>query len=428
MKSTIRRAIATLTALLLAGSMVICIPVMTWADDYDFEYSSDIEVDPDGHWRDVSYGATVHIADVEVHSNSGYIDHVNEGVSIRVNHRFGTVITNEGSVYTNAGEVSNNHGDVGSNQSYAIVAVNYDDGLVGGVSGSRTDGNNGQVVDNFGAVFNNENGIVEINHGGAVDGGTINMNLGEGTLTGDVNVIKQMWKVVSDVWDNLTTADGTAGDTFVENDSNGDFKDFWLWENGSVTLSASDNTKIISGLTTNGDATITDNGNGTWTISGISENIVIDVVFDEAGNPVPIAVRKVIENEEDTGSGNNTADTALVSATFTAAQIQSMIESALADSLARANGAPVTVIDLYLGNDPSLTADAVVALCSGSVAKRCHFTHNGQKFVLFVPVIDTTSVTFQQCLALLDAEPGKQAGPIRLSQILAPVGTGLSQE
>lgn len=428
MKTTIRRAIATLTALLLAGSMVICIPVMTWADDYDFEYSSDIEVDPDGHWRNISYGVTVHIADVEVHTNGGYIDHVNEGVSIRTNSRNGTVITNEGSVYTNAGEVSNNHGDVGGNNSYAIVAVNYDDGLVGGVSGSRTDGNNGRVVDNFGAVFNNENGIVEINHGGTVDGGTISMNLGEGTLTGDVNVIKQMWKVVSDVWDNLTTADGTAGDTFVENDSNGDFKDFWLLEEGAVTLSSSDNTKIISGLTTNGDATITDNGNGTWTISGISENIVIDVVFDDAGNPVPIRIRQVTETAEDTGSGSNNADVAAVSATFTAAQIQSMIESAMAESLAKANGAPVTIIDLYFGNDPSLTADAVVALCTGSVAKRCHFTHNGQNFVLFVPVIDTTSVTFQQCLALLDEEPGKQAGPIRLSQILAPVGTGLSQE
>ena len=219
------------------------------------------------------------------------------------------------------------------------------------------------------------------------------------------------------------------GRIFATQRGYGDFKDFWLWENGSVTLSASDNTKIISGLTTNGDATITDNGNGTWTISGISENIVIDVVFDEAGNPVPVRVRKVTENEEETGSGNNTADTAPVTGNvLTAAQIQALIESVLAESFAKANGASVTVIDLYLGNDPSLTADAVAALCTGSVAKRCHFTHNGQKSVLFVPVIDTTSIAYQQSLTLLDAEPGKQAGPIRLSQIFAPIGVTLSQE
>lgn len=425
MKTTIRRAIATLTALLLAGSMVICIPVMTWADDYDVEYTSQIEINPNGQ-RVIHEESTVHIADEDVDHNFGYIDHVNGDVTIATNEIEGTINTNAGYVQENRNEISNNYGDVGEN--HRTVTVNYENGLVGGVENNRTGGNDGRVVDNYGAVFNNLSGVVEINHGGTVDGGTINMNLGEGTLTGDVNVIKQMWKVVSDVWDNLTTADGTAGDTFVENDSNGDFKDFWLWENGSVTLSASDNTKIISGLTTNGDATITDNGNGTWTISGISENIVIDVVFDEAGNPVPIAVRKVTENEEDTGSGNNTADTAPVSANFTAAQIQSMIESAVAESLVKANSAPVTIIDLNPGNDPSLTADAVVALCTGSVVKRFHFTHNGQNFVLFVPVIDTTSVTFQQCLALLDAEPGKQAGPIRLSQIFAPVGVSVSQE
>jgi hypothetical protein len=111
-----------------------------------------------------------------------------------------------------------------------------------------------------------------------------------------------------------------------------------------------------------------------------------------------------------------------------AAQIQSKIESALAESLAVANGKAVTVIDLEFGNDPSFTADAVMALCNGRVAKRVHFTHNGKKYVLFVPVMDTTSTAYSQCLASLNAESGRQAGPLRLAQIFAPVGLTVSRE
>ncbi len=419
-----KRGIASATAFLLAGSMVIGIPISTFARDYDYELTSDIP-NPESNEHDVIVDSilSVRIADVDVYENNGgYIDQVNENVRIELN--LGTVNTNNGLVGSNFGDVSYNHGDVGRNS--GTVTVNYEDGLVGGVDGNKTAGNSSRVVDNYGAVFNTDGGVVEINHGGAVDGGTINMNLGEGTLTGDVNVIKQMWEIVSDAWDKLKSKDKSAGDTYKELDENDALKNFWLWENGSVTLSASDNTKKISGITaTGGDATITDNGNGTWTISGIGADIAIEVVFDEKGNPIPIRARKVNENEEETGSGNNNAPV-VTGNILTAAQIQAMIESALAESLA--SGAPVTVIDLYLGNDPSLTADAVVALCGGDVAKRCHFTHNGQKFILFVPVMDTTSAAYLQCLALMDAEPGKQAGPIRLSQIFAPAGFALSQE
>ncbi len=91
-------------------------------------------------------------------------------------------------------------------------------------------------------------------------------------------------------------------------------------------------------------------------------------------------------------------------------------------------GQPVTVIDLNLGAEPNLSADAVFALFDGNTAKMCHFTHNGQNYVLFIPVVDTGSAAFAQCLAILNAEPNGMAGPIRLSQIFAPVGATVSQE
>ena len=126
------------------------------------------------------------------------------------------------------------------------------------------------------------------------------------------------------------------------------------------------------------------------------------------------------------------APVAATSATFTAAQIQSMILGQL--SAMQTLGQPVTVtdsatvIDLNLGAEPNLSADAVFALFDGNTAKMCRFTHNGQNYVLFIPVVDTGSAAFAQCLAILNAEPNGMAGPLRLSQIFAPVGAHVSQE
>lgn len=120
------------------------------------------------------------------------------------------------------------------------------------------------------------------------------------------------------------------------------------------------------------------------------------------------------------------ASVAATSAMFTAAQIQAMILGQL--SAMQTLGQPVTVIDLNLGAEPNLSADAVFALFGGNTAKMCRFTHNGQNYVLFIPVVDTGSAAFAQCLAILNAEPNGMAGPIRLSQIFAPVGAHVSQE
>ena len=182
-----------------------------------------------------------------------------------------------------------------------------------------------------------------------------------------------------------------------------------------------------------------DNGTYVITITAIGANVALTntdlgltVQAIQQQNPdipdiddVIIRVAPSIQITEDE-SGNNRSVTEAAPATgnvITAAQISAMIESALAANPTE------TVLDVDLGNDPSLTADSLIALCEkNNVAKRCHFTHNGMKFVLFVPVVDSTSATYQQCKALLDAEPGKQAGPIRLSQLFAPVGFSLSGE
>ncbi|MBR3644113.1 MAG: hypothetical protein IKN57_11450, partial [Parasporobacterium sp.] len=172
------------------------------------------------------------------------------------------------------------------------------------------------------------------------------------------------------------------------------------------------------------------NGSYVITITAISANTILRhsdlglTVRQLLDVPDNVIIRVAPDIQiEDEPSGNRVAESSPATGNvITAAQISAMIESALAAN------PDATVLDIDLGNDPSLDADAVLALCDIKIAKRCHFTHNGIKFVLFVPVVDTDSASFKQCLALIDAEEGKQAGPIRLSYLFAPVKFSLSQE
>lgn len=147
--------------------------------------------------------------------------------------------------------------------------------------------------------------------------------------------------------------------------------------------------------------------------------------------PAPSPASPIQDESADNTSSSATlqetvAPVAATSAMFTAAQIQSMILDRL--SAMQTLGQPVTVIDLNLGAEPNLSADTVFALFAGNTAKMCRFTHNGQNYVLIIPVVDTGSAEFAQCMAILNAESNGMAGPIRLSQIFAPVGVHVSQE
>lgn len=159
---------------------------------------------------------------------------------------------------------------------------------------------------------------------------------------------------------------------------------------------------------------------------GINVNVALTLI-QVAPEPQPQTDPVGSDDTTEVASAATEAPEVPVSVTLTSAQIQSMIESSLAASLAAANETAITAVDLDLGNDPSLTADAAVAFCGGNVAKRYYFTYNRQRFALYVPVIDMTSMAYLQCLALLEAEPGKQAGLIRLSQLFAPLGVTLEE-
>ena len=137
------------------------------------------------------------------------------------------------------------------------------------------------------------------------------------------------------------------------------------------------------------------------------------VAAETSGNP----------GENSNVSGSTPNYSTVSTSSVTAASVLAQITNALAID----PGA--TSVNLDLGTDPSLGVDAIRALCEGnSVVKECHFTHDGKKFVLIIPVVDKESPIYKLCLELLAQEPGGTAGPIKLSQIFAPVGFDLKEE
>ena len=95
-------------------------------------------------------------------------------------------------------------------------------------------------------------------------------------------------------------------------------------------------------------------------------------------------------------------------------------------------GAGVTiVVDIDLGNEPSLTTGHLIALLESTKQrnlfdKRCHFTHKGKKYMLFVPA-KLNNIIPELDHKLYD-EPYQQAGPMRLAELFVDFGFELLEE
>ncbi|MCR5734602.1 MAG: hypothetical protein K6G22_08360 [Lachnospiraceae bacterium] len=319
---------------------------------------------------------------------------VGSGVTLNVNN--GSIAVNEGTINTNNNSVNINFSNVTNSDTGVVVSNRQGATVAGGGSVYQNAGSvtgNSSVTNNYGEVSGDGN--VETNEsGGTVSGnGNVGTNKAGGTVSGTGTITitpNEGYEINGDTGTNL------AGTNFT----------YSLERNGNnvvVTLSAP---------------------TGAVTINPAALNLLITAIQQGGGNVVVRTDSSVIVTDNETRSSNETTGTTSAAGNvITAAQINAMIESALAAN----PGA--TVIDIDLGNDPSFTADTLIALCEMNiVAKNCHFTHNGIKSILFIPVIDPTSAAYKQCKALLDEEPGKQAGPIRLYQIFAPVGFSLPQK
>ena len=394
-----KRCLAALVAAILVGGVTVAVPSLIYAQDY--LYSDDIGDAPRNIGHNDEVGTVTATAPLN-ENDGGDISTVDDGASVTYNYglisdNFGTVSYNFGQIQYNCGTVINNYSETGilSNhdrhdlERIGTVVNQYYNVFFSGLGNNVTT----TYDNNFTQVDKNELGY-RIRSLQVTENGTPIENI-SGTIT-----IAPSENYTISGEDSTNPANSKATYTCVRQ------------ENGSYVIT-------ITGLT--GDVTIS------RAQLGLTINQIIEQNAEENEENVPNVVIRIdpsIQITEDESSNSRLIESApAASNVITAAQISAMIESALAAN------PDTTVLDIDLGNDPSLTADSLIALCEkNNVAKRCHFTHNGMKFVLFVPVVDPTSATYQQCKVLLDAEPDKQAGPIRLSQLFAPVGFSLSGE
>ncbi len=447
-KEIAKKCMAIATALTLVGGMAVGIPASVYALNNPHE----------GTFGQVNVGESITNRGV-IDDNYGSVqnDTSTSEICYEQGYPMPVVINNQaGGTVSGAGSVRNNYGTVTGS---GIVNNNYNGGIVNGtgninynraggiVNGTQRVGNNWGTVNGDGDITRNEVGgtanganSITYNWGNVTNSSASVTNHYSGALADNVTVENNYSDnssiTATNTFFSVTiTGFNNSEAAYTSGFSNANNKKFLqTTNNGTITITPNEGYEI------NGDTdtgTNFDGGNFTYsletdgnnvivtlsspegavTISPVELNLLITAIQQGGGNVVVRTDSSVTVSEDETGSNRTVSDTAPATGNVvTAAQISAMIESALAAN------PDATVLDIDLGNDPSLDADAVLALCDIKIAKRCHFTHNGMKFVLFVPVVDTDSASFKQCLALIDAEEGKQAGPIRLSLLFKPVG------
>ena len=380
------------------------------------------------------------------------------------NNENATISNNLGSatVETNGGTIRNNDGTVGANNGTNNGIVENNNGVViNGQTGVVTTNKSGGTVSGNGNVGTNMaggtvsgTGTITDNYGNVTGAATIE-NYYSGTLAEDVTITitnnysensaitatNQYYSVTITEFENSEAA-YTSGFT-VKNSVN------YLEDsnNGVITITPAEGYEIRGNMGTNqvgtnftyslqrneNNVTVTlSSPTGAVTISPDALNLIIALIQqgggDPAGGGTSVVVRtdnsvKVSDGDNSNASGSTQTYSTGSTSSVTAANILAQIANALTIN----PGA--TSVSLDLGNDPSLGVDAIRALCEGnSVVKECHFTHDGRKFVLIIPVVDKESPIYKLCLELLAQEPGGTAGPIKLSQIFAPVGFDLKEE
>ncbi len=229
--------------------------------------------------------------DGTVTENNGMVETNNYDATVETNngtvtYNYGMVETNYGTVSTNYGMMESNHGTVPENN--GTVKNNNYDATVETNNGTVTE-NNGTVTKNFYTVKTNNgtvgtnyyNATVETNNGTVVTnviGGTVTDNYGTvetnsgrvvnnyGGTVGGTSAINNYYKLTYEA-DNVTVSGLT-----VKNGNS------YILSTASVTLAPPSGRHFKSIEITPEGATLTENDNGTYTLSGVTENIELTVI------------------------------------------------------------------------------------------------------------------------------------------------------
>ncbi len=215
-----------------------------------------------------------------VNTNNGTIDQVSTQPTQPGNLK-GTVTTNNGTINNNAAIVQENAGTVNYNESTGVVT-------------------------------NTNNGKVEVNKGGTVNGGTVEINLGHPESAAAANVLQQMYQVISEKLGNLSWTDGTDNNKqdYYEEHFSSSQVNLWLDTEGKLILTPADPTKEIKSISTpNGGATVVKRDDGKYEIYGITKDTNLSVLFVGESVPVKVEVKTEENKEEDKKEEKKTTTT-----------------------------------------------------------------------------------------------------------------------
>ncbi len=343
---------------------------------------------------------------------TGEID-TNDG-DVVVNEKTGVITDNNGNVDTNNGTITDNNADavvkdnngiVETNKASAVIEIN--DGVInvndGTVGNGTEEGkkNNGTVKFNDGTVVSSSEGAVKVNFGGTVTGGNVEINLGEGNVTG-TSPIKQMWEVMSNFWDVITRnkTDEAEGDVYALDTSKkaeatdesaaSDIKLFLLEDEGAMIIKPVDDSVEFSGLIIvdeNGEPISEDSlaeyakisaVDGGWRISDIKKDIHIKPVEksadpDPSPTPSPTPAPKKRTNSEekkeeggDGGDNNSSSNPVPVTPVTTPAITPPAATANLAQSLTAE--VPITGISaIQVDSNGTVTSVAITPVLDKNV-------------------------------------------------------------
>ncbi|WP_147367778.1 hypothetical protein [Butyrivibrio sp. X503] len=205
---------------------------------------------------------------------------------------------------------------------------------------------------------------------------------------------------------------------------------------GTITLKAKDGYAISDngqlsgnyaglgyGLSKNDDGSYTlyiSSLNATVAFTPDVLNLIVSQISNEYGEVKDVVVNKGGSSSDDR-SENTAEPSAPAIVNFNDIAIKSIADQVQAQmNAAGQDAASLEVVDIYFKDKISMTPDVIKYLCEKvPVAKRCHFDYQGAEWVMTIPAFDTTSPAYAEGLEVLDKEPSKTAGFLRIKDIFA---------
>ena len=418
--------VTIMSAAMLMSSLTVSMafPVGVHAENYD---TSDRIIPDDDQQKYVLEEDTLEevIDNDTIHINGGVIDINNGTVESNANQ----ILTNNGAVNYNEGNVADNYGTV--EQVGGTVENQYD----GTVSGSGTVTNHlgglvaateedGITIENYysGDLLVSEDVPIVINNSyGDEDAYIENENI---TVINQYHSVDITSTTGAEFAHVAFEPDPLKNNVYTQTIKNGTPVDI----QGTITVKADSNYEIkvlnsdMGGETDNIGYALIANDDGSYTVrlSFLNKNVtltpndlglLIQMIQNQPVNPAPPSEpAAIVDNNSSssaTGGSNNT---------FNATKY--LLEKANANSA----GNKELVLD-YSNYQNNLSSDDIRMICNvGGAAKTCLFSINGEKYILHIPPIDTSSEAYIKGLAVLELQSGGVAGPEKIAELFESLG------